>query len=57
MGVISGLGADSLLVTIYAKSALQNGEIQAEELRSGILTVLPCVDDPRASPSFLPQRN
>ena len=52
MGVPAGLGADPSLFTIHAKSALRNGEIQPEELRSVILMALPYVGFPRASPLF-----
>jgi 4-carboxymuconolactone decarboxylase len=53
MGVVAGLGADPSLFTIHAKSALVNGELNTEELRAVILTALPYVGFPRASPLFL----
>jgi len=53
MGVVAGLGADASLFTIHAKSALQNEEITADELRAVILMMLPYVGFPRASPLFV----
>jgi 4-carboxymuconolactone decarboxylase len=53
MGVLAGLGADPSLFTIHAKSALNNDEINADELRAIILMMLPYVGYPRASPLFL----
>jgi 4-carboxymuconolactone decarboxylase len=53
LGVLAGMGADSSLFTVHAKSALRNGELNAEELRAVILMVLPYVGYPNASPVFV----
>jgi 4-carboxymuconolactone decarboxylase len=53
LGVLTGLGADPSLFTIHAKSALKNGEILPEELRSVILMALPYAGYPRVTPFFL----
>jgi len=53
MGVLAGSGADPSLFVIHARSALQNGEMTAEELRAVVLMALPYVGYPFASPVFL----
>ncbi|MDB5686476.1 MAG: hypothetical protein JWR77_1065 [Rhizorhabdus sp.] len=50
LGILAGLGADSSLFEIHAKSALQNGELNADELRAVLLTALPYVGYPRITP-------
>ena len=53
LGVLAGMGADSSLFTIHAKSALRNGELSAEDLRAVVLMALPYVGYPNASPLFV----
>ncbi|ALR19344.1 MULTISPECIES: carboxymuconolactone decarboxylase family protein [Sphingobium] len=50
LGIIAGLGADSSLFEIHSKSALRNGELNADELQAVLLTALPYVGFPRISP-------
>ena len=50
LGIIAGLGADSSLFEIHAKSALQNGELSKDELQAVLLTALPYVGFPRITP-------
>ncbi len=52
MGVLAGLGADTSLFEIHAKSALRNGELTPEELHAVVLMTLPYVGYPRASPLY-----
>lgn len=50
LGIIAGLGADSSLFEIHAKSALANGELNEQELRAVLLTAVPYVGYPRVTP-------
>jgi 4-carboxymuconolactone decarboxylase len=53
LGALAGMGADSSLFTIHARSALRNGELSAEDLRAVVLMTLPYVGYPNASPIFV----
>lgn len=53
LGVLAGKGADPSLFGIHARSALQNAELSAEELRAVVLMTLPYVGFPHASPLYL----
>jgi 4-carboxymuconolactone decarboxylase len=53
LGVLAGMGADSSLFTVHARSALRNGELSAEDLRAVVLMALPYVGYPNASPIFV----
>jgi 4-carboxymuconolactone decarboxylase len=53
LGVLAGQGADPSLFEIHARSALQNGELSADEVRATILMTLPYVGFPSASPLFM----
>lgn len=50
LGILAGLGADPSLFEIHAKSALLNGELNADELQAVLLTAVPYVGYPRITP-------
>lgn len=52
LGTLAGLGADPLLFSIHARSALRNGEITPEDLHAVIIMALPYVGYPRISPLY-----
>lgn len=49
LGVVAALGADGAF-RVHAQSALQNGELSADELRAALLMALPYAGYPRVSP-------
>jgi 4-carboxymuconolactone decarboxylase len=52
LGALAGLGADPSLFEIHLRSALGNRELNAEELREVIMTILPYAGYPRTSPLY-----
>jgi 4-carboxymuconolactone decarboxylase len=52
LGALAGLGADPSLFEIHLRSALGNGELNADELREVIMTILPYAGYPKTSPLY-----